>query len=118
MSDGGVLTVATRGDEDTVSLAITDTGIGIPEDVVDKIFEPFFTTKEKDALGLGLAVVYGIVRRHQGKIDIDSTPGEGTTITVTLPRKPDIDLSEDNGDPLTGVEPLTVTSFPATEPGA
>jgi two-component system NtrC family sensor kinase len=117
MPEGGMLTVKTFGDKDTISLAITDTGVGIPKDLVNRIFEPFFTTKEQDGLGLGLAVVYGIVHRHQGKIDIDSKPGDGTTITITLPRNPDIDLSDEGGVQLSqDAGPLTLASFPATKP--
>jgi signal transduction histidine kinase len=69
-----------------VSVTVTDTGIGIPPDVVSKIFEPFFTTKEKGrGTGLGLSIVREIVRAHQGAVEVRSTPGEGSTFTVLLP---------------------------------
>jgi two-component system NtrC family sensor kinase len=89
MPDGGSLTVETMGDRENVRIRIKDTGAGIPRDILPKIFEPFFTTKEGEAgLGLGLSVVYGIVQRHNGKVDIDSEQGKGTTLTITLPRDP------------------------------
>jgi CheY-like chemotaxis protein len=67
-------------------LNITDTGTGIPDDIVNKIFEPFFTTKEQGkGTGLGLSMVYGAVKEHQGYITVQSKLGVGTTFTVYLP---------------------------------
>jgi len=88
-SDGGDIIVATDcSDPDRLSLSIRDFGCGIPEPNLEKIFEPFFSTKESNkSLGLGLAAVYGIVRRHAGKIKVDSKPGSGTTFTIRLPRR-------------------------------
>lgn len=69
-----------------VSISISDTGSGMPPEVVDRIFEPFFTTKEIGAgTGLGMAMVYGLVKQHHGYIDVSSTVGMGTTFQILLP---------------------------------
>lgn len=68
------------------TVSITDTGVGIAPDEIDKIFEPFFTTKgEKEGSGLGLSMVYGIMQNHAGWVEVDSTPGMGSTFTLYLP---------------------------------
>lgn len=86
---GGVLRVAMSGDADTLQIDVSDTGCGIPEGVLPHIFEPFYSTKNQESgVGLGLAVVYGIVHRHGGEITVDTVPGEGTTFHLRLPRRP------------------------------
>jgi Signal transduction histidine kinase len=62
-----------------------DTGVGIPKENLKKLFTPFFTTKEKGkGVGLGLAVCYGIIQRHKGKIEVESEVGKGTTFTIKI----------------------------------
>lgn len=86
MPSGGVLRVSTAATEQGVVLSVEDTGEGIPEGVVDQIFEPFFTTKDVgEGTGLGLSVAHGIVTAHGGTIEVDTAPGRGTTMRVTLP---------------------------------
>lgn len=87
MPGGGKITVRTRGDAaGRVVLEVEDTGSGIPEAIQDKIFNPFFTTKEVGkGTGLGLSLVYEIVQRHGGTIQVESAVGAGTTFTVFLP---------------------------------
>lgn len=71
---------------DYVALTVTDTGSGIPAEVLEQIFEPFFTTRQDDGgSGLGLATVYGIARQAGGDVTVESTIGNGTTFTVLLP---------------------------------
>jgi two-component system NtrC family sensor kinase len=77
-----------------VELKVADNGTGIPEKNLGKIFEPFFTTKENKGTGLGLAVVWGIVAEHGGRIEVESKPGRGTTFTVSLPLAGEPPLSE------------------------
>jgi iron only hydrogenase large subunit-like protein/nitrogen-specific signal transduction histidine kinase len=92
MPDGGTLKLGIEGDADDVVFIISDTGTGISKENMDKIFTPFFTTKEMGkGTGLGLALIYGIVKMHKGKIHVDSNadPGEGatgTTFRITIPR--------------------------------
>jgi PAS domain S-box-containing protein len=86
MPRGGWLTVATRLDGDRAIVEVADTGSGIPSEHIARIYDPFFTTKAiGHGTGLGLSITYGIVREHDGAIDCDSTVGQGTRFTVTLP---------------------------------
>jgi len=85
--DGGRIVVATEiGDDGSLIAEISDTGIGIAPENVAKIYDPFYTTKGVgQGTGLGLAVSYGIVQEHAGRMTVDSTPGHGTTFRITLP---------------------------------
>jgi signal transduction histidine kinase/CheY-like chemotaxis protein len=85
MPEGGMLTLAAEEHDGAIEIAVSDTGVGMSEDVQSRIFDPFFTTKGKAGMGLGLAVCYGIVQRHQGNIDVTSAQGAGTTFRVRLP---------------------------------
>ena len=82
----GSITIETRATQAMFWIVIKDTGSGIPDSVRDRIFEPFFTTKPVGAgTGLGLSISYGIVRRHQGTLEIKSAHGDGTEVTVKVP---------------------------------
>ncbi|MCX5892555.1 MAG: ATP-binding protein [Deltaproteobacteria bacterium] len=87
MPKGGTLTLTTKNTRRReVVVRVTDTGVGIPKEKFSQIFEPFYTTKKAGSgVGLGLSVVYGIVRDHQGLIKVDSVLGQGTTFTIRLP---------------------------------
>jgi len=87
MPKGGTLTIESRKKDGNVELRFIDTGVGIPEDVLEKLFTPFFTTKPK-GIGLGLSICKRIVEAHEGKISVESTVGKGTTFTVMLPTRP------------------------------
>ena len=88
MPDGGILTITTQAaaGDGYAQVHFADTGVGIPEKDLHRIFDPFFTTKgERRGTGLGLAVSYGIVERHHGRIEVQSEEGKGTIFTVKLP---------------------------------
>jgi signal transduction histidine kinase len=86
MPDGGRLEIHAKKLDSTVRIAVKDTGVGIPPENLDRVFEAFFTTKGKvSGVGLGLSVSYGIVSQHRGSIEVESTPGKGSTFTVVLP---------------------------------
>jgi len=86
MPNGGTLTVTTAGNSAEISVEISDTGIGIPEENLKKIFDSFFTTKDEvKGVGLGLSVCYGFIKDHGGDIKVKSQEGVGTTFTITLP---------------------------------
>lgn len=86
MTEGGTLTLKAYRQTKSIAIEIEDTGVGIPVEDMSKIFEPFFTTKEVGkGTGLGLAVCYGIITDHSGRLSVRSTVGKGTTFTILLP---------------------------------
>lgn len=101
MPEGGQLAVTTReapANPALVELVVADTGVGIPVHIQDRIFDPFFSTKaDTKGVGLGLAVVYGIVKRHDGTIGVDSTVTRGTTFTIQMPRRPSATIVRETG---------------------
>ncbi len=91
------ITIRTDFDEKkkAIVLEVEDTGEGMPPEMINKIFEPFFTTRtEGKGIGLGLSVVYGIVQSHRGDIDVQSTPGKGTTFRIYFPLRDDVSDEE------------------------
>jgi two-component system NtrC family sensor kinase len=88
--EDGILKIETiyKPDRHILEIVIQDNGIGMDEETKQHIFEPFFTTKEAKGMGLGLAVVFGIVRKHSGSIRVESAPGRGSTFTIELPEEP------------------------------
>ncbi len=86
MQEGGQLRIATTCRDGMAEMAVSDTGMGIPEGILGRIFDPFFTTKDVDeGTGLGLSVVHGIVEAHGGRIEVDSHAEQGTAVRVHLP---------------------------------
>jgi signal transduction histidine kinase len=82
---GGVITLRTRTEDGDAIVEVIDTGAGMTPDVRERCLEPFFTTKGDHGTGLGLAMVFGIIKRHQGTLEIDSELGRGTTVRIRLP---------------------------------
>jgi CheY-like chemotaxis protein len=85
MPEGGKIVIETRNVNKEIQILVTDTGIGIPKDVIRRIFDPFFTTKGVISDGLGLSIAYNIITRQGGRIEIESEEGKGTTLTIILP---------------------------------
>ncbi len=84
--NGEIIIRTLNPNEETIRFEIVDNGIGISEDDIPHIFEPFFSTKQKaSGIGLGLAIVHGIIQSHNGKIQVRSEPGHGTAFSITLP---------------------------------
>ena len=92
IEDKGEIRITTRADNGHIDIRISDTGKGIPPDVLPKIFDPFFTTKEVGkGTGLGLNMAYNIIQKHKGSIDVESEVGKGTTFIIRLQTDPDLD---------------------------
>lgn len=92
-NEGGEISITTTPEQDKgknyIKIQVSDTGCGIPRENLTKIFEPFYTTKGQKGTGLGLAVVWGIIDKHDGTITVDSEVVKGTTFTIQLPVKED-----------------------------
>jgi signal transduction histidine kinase len=84
MPEGGNLGIAVAATNDELTISVSDTGTGIPEDMLTKIFEPYFTTK-KSGTGLGLTITFKIIKEHSGEISLESKEGKGSTFTIHLP---------------------------------
>ena len=94
LQTGGVLTITTKDEGKNVSVSIKDTGPGIAPAIKDKIFDPFFTTKEiGEGTGLGLSISYGIIEKHNGKIEVISEEDRGTEFLITLPKTQDVSMN-------------------------
>lgn len=91
MPNGGQLTLAAEDIGDSVVISVGDTGTGMAPEVKSRIFDPFFTTKGTAGMGLGLAVSFGIIRRHEGSVDVESEVGVGTKFRIVLPKAKIID---------------------------
>jgi signal transduction histidine kinase len=85
MPEGGTIRIRTMGTQEKIRLEVQDNGTGMSAETRQRCLEPYFTTKGSQGTGLGLAMVYGIVRRHAGELAIESEPGKGTTFIIDLP---------------------------------
>jgi signal transduction histidine kinase len=103
--NGGEIRVTAENHDDLVNIKIVDQGVGIPPENLPRVFDPFFTTKE-NGTGFGLAVAHRIIHDHQGRIEIDSEPGKGTTVTLIVPslyKRPQTDIKTKSGNTPKGV---------------
>jgi signal transduction histidine kinase len=85
MPDGGRIAIEVSIEAGHALLRLRDNGVGMTEEVKQRCLEPFFSTKGERGTGLGLSMVYGIIERHRGRLDLESAPGQGTTFTISLP---------------------------------
>jgi CheY-like chemotaxis protein len=85
LPSGGEIRMSSQETNRRVVLTIADNGTGMTPDVKSRLFDPFFTTKGKNGTGMGMAVSFGIIRRHNGSIDVESEPGRGATFRISLP---------------------------------
>jgi PAS domain S-box-containing protein len=103
LPQGGTIDLRVQRRRQRVHVEVQDSGVGMPPEVRAKIFEPFFTTKGEKGLGLGLSMVFGVVQRHDGTVEVDSTPGAGTTFRLSFPAAGG---EADNAETLEGLAPI------------
>ena len=116
MPEGGTLSLSSRVVGESVVITVADTGIGMYPEVRSRVFDPFFTTKGKAGLGLGLAVSFGIIRRHRGNVEVESQHGHGTKFIITLPvasMSSGVDLAADDGQ---FIHPGSIALLPEQNP--
>jgi signal transduction histidine kinase/ActR/RegA family two-component response regulator len=99
MPYGGEIRLTTQESRERVVIWVSDTGSGMTPEVKQRLFDPFFTTKGKAGTGMGLAVSFGIIRRHEGSIEVDSEPGRGTTFRISLPKVVPVAATADDAVP-------------------
>jgi signal transduction histidine kinase/ActR/RegA family two-component response regulator len=121
MPRGGNLTLAAEDVDGSVVISVGDTGIGMAAEVKSRIFDPFFTTKGKAGMGLGLAVSFGIIRRHEGSVEVESEVDAGTKFRIILPKaniidEPSVFESERVNTPIETVKPAFTRSFEGPQP--
>ena len=109
MPRGGMLTMAARQANDTVEISVRDTGTGMTEETRLRVFDPFFTTKDKLGMGLGLAVSYGIIRRHEANVEVESQLGVGSTFHLHFP-VPTCEMKAEAPDRFAGAKQLSAQS--------
>ena len=115
MPDGGRICLTTAVEGENAVVRVSDTGTGMSESVRQRCLEPFFSTKGEKGTGLGLSMVYGIIERHRGKLEIDSEPGNGTTFIIRIPIAESADTviaGEKEGAPKSALKVLLVDDEP------
>jgi nitrogen-specific signal transduction histidine kinase/ActR/RegA family two-component response regulator len=108
MPQGGTLTLRTRADAEQCYVTVADTGTGMTEEVRQRCFEPFFSTKGTRGTGLGLSMVYGIIQRHRGDVQIESRLGVGTKFIIRLPVARNISPATETAAPAAVTQPLRI----------
>ena len=122
MPKGGRISIRTRIEQaplsqphvQQIAIEVSDNGIGMEEETRKRCLEPFFSTKGKRGTGLGLAMVYGVVKRHEGTIDIETEPGNGSTFRLLFPVRPTVqkDAGEQTGNPIQSLRILCIDDEP------
>jgi PAS domain S-box-containing protein len=94
MPNGGTVTISSKKVNNSIQISVTDTGTGIPDEILPKLFSPLFTTKAQ-GMGFGLAICKRFVEAHEGKITVETVKGKGTTFTITLPLEPKLEVGDE-----------------------